>query len=100
MFPEDDATFLADWGEDGHIDDVPVRVIYGAPYFVDNVGIVGRSGSDIRIMLPASSLPPRGQEDPVVDLPSRVPSRYIAREVQPDGTGWVTLILSAHPQQP
>ena len=100
MLTEDPQAFLADWGEDCFIDDVAAVGIFSAPYIVDPVGFSGRMGADPRLMLPAASMPPRGQADPVVDLPARTPVRDLAREIQPDGTGWVSLVLTVHPQQP
>lgn len=100
MIGDDPQAYLADWGETVFIDDVQTTAIYSASTVVDPVGIGGQLGTDYRLMLPACDVPPRGDGDPVVDVPARVPVRYLAREVQPDGLGWVTLILAKHPQQP
>lgn len=100
MFTENPQAFLADWGEECFIDDVRVQAIFSAPYVIDPVGFSGRMGAEPRVLLPAACMPPRGAADPVVDLPARTPVRYLAREIQPDGTGWVSLSLTIHPQQP
>ena len=100
MIDDDPQVFLADWGEEVFIDDQPAQGIFSARSVVDPVGMAGQLGMEYSLMLPASSVPPRGAADPVVDVPGRIPVRYLAREVRPDGTGWVTLILAKHPQQP
>lgn len=100
MISEDPAVFLRDWGEEGVLDGQAVTVIYVAPYAVDPLGKSGPSTSRPRALLPACHVPASvfDAEDVLLELPElpgRTPSRYLVREAQPDGTGWVSLLLTA-----
>lgn len=106
---EDAADFLADFGEGGLLAGVAVVGIFGSPYAVSPVGL-GMSTAEPRFMLPSASVPSEVSEpgaDAVLELafgavlrfPAGVPFRYLVGEVQPDGTGWTTLILAIHPDQ-
>lgn len=107
---EDPSIFLADFGEAGTLDGEAVLGIFGSPYATAPLGEASMSTSEPRFLLPAESVPASadGEEtDVVLDLaagaalryPGGIPFRYLVRAVEPDGTGWASLVLSVHPDQ-
>lgn len=111
MITEDPGIFLADWGEDGVLDGETVRLLFVEPYAVAPLGDAGMATAEPRALLPSSSVPARASApanaELVLDLSAGaalrylggVPFRYRVREVQPDGTGWTSLILIEHESQ-
>ena len=106
---ETPAAFLADFGEAGTLDGAAVQGIFSAPYGLAQLGI-GQSTTEPRFLLPDAMVPASASssETDVVLLlsagaalryPGGTPRRYRVREVQPDGTGWTTLILHVHESQ-
>lgn len=102
---EDLDVYLDDWGEPAVIDGQAVRVLYGAPSDVAQLGGggVGMSIDRPRVILPATSVPPRvGNAKPVLEFVDVVPGRaqrHLVTESRPDGTGMVTLLLTAAADQ-
>lgn len=108
MLDDDPDVFLDDDGLDGVLDGSPVRVLFAAPGDASLLAGVGVAADKPRALLPRSACPPLflvpGAE-PVLELPTLpevlpdYPARWLVREERPDGMGWVTLILVAHPDQ-
>lgn len=103
MIEEDASVFLADHGEDGLLDGVAVRVIFGSPHDALPGGPAGMATSEPRALIASASVPDAAVtdiEDLVLELTEAAtlrpgfPTRYAVTEVQPDGTGLLsTLIL-------
>jgi hypothetical protein len=107
---EDLTVYLADWGEEGTIDAVPVFGIFSEPGGVDGLSGTGMVTSYPRFLLPASTVPARAgaaDADQVLELPLRLvagkPWRFYVRTLTPDGTtlegGMASLELAQHEDQ-
>ena|GEM_PF-2243628 len=104
MIEEEPDTFLADFGEDGLLDGVTVRVIFGSPYAALPSDGLGMASAEPRALIASASVPAEASTetaDLVLELPEAAtlrpgfPTQYRVREVQPDGTGaFSTLILA------
>ena len=103
MIAEDLDDFMADWGLPCEIDGTPATAIFGAPGQPLPLGASGMAGSSPRALIPAAAVPaldPYACEDRRLVFTPAAPAGYPAawriREVQPDGTGMATLILTEH----
>jgi hypothetical protein len=85
MFTEDLAPFLADFGQVATLDGVEVRVIFDRAY-VDMMGIASTAP---RAGLPTADASAATQAS-VLEIGG---ATYRVVSVEPDGTGWTTLIL-------
>lgn len=86
---EDYSVFFADFGEDGALNGVPVRVIFDSPAdeFAGPSGIVGQSAH----CTIATDTVPAAVQGMVLELPR---GRFTVRQHLPDGTGISRLLLS------
>lgn len=85
-FTEDLSIFLSDFGQAATIDGTSTNVLFDAVYAE---GLGGIATSPYQAALPSSV--PVGQGSTLVTGGST----YRVVSVQPDGTGWTTLILEA-----
>ena len=90
-FVEDFRPLLAEFGVDGTLDGVPVRVIFDNPYAEALQGIATR--------MPTAGLPSAQAtgvtQQSLLVLPGV--GTFRVRSPEPDGTGWTTLMLEQRP---
>lgn len=104
MITEDLAAYFADWGLPALLDGAPVVAIFGAPGQPLMLGgPSGMAGSSPRALIQAAQVPPLdafADDDRRLVFTPAAPAGYAAawrvREVQPDGLGLATLILTEH----
>jgi hypothetical protein len=98
--------FLADFGEAATLDGTAVRVIFDAPHAALPGEGAGMSDSLPSALIKSSSVPSTlldDTADPLLVLTEAAtlrpgfPSRYRVTEIQPDGTGFTTLLLREAP---
>lgn len=108
---EDLGVYFADEGEDGVLDGEPVRVLFGAPGAAALAAgaAMGLRTDKPRALIEHARIPPRAaapDADPVLELPGAPllrPWEPVVRwrviDIEVDGTGMASLILSKHADQ-
>jgi hypothetical protein len=98
--------FLADFGEDALLDGEAVRVIFDAPHATLPGDGMGMATNSPTALIKSSDVPAAATDeldDVVLELTEATthrpgfPTRYSVIEVQPDGTGFTTLVLREAP---
>ena len=88
-FTENLAPYFANFGEDGTLAGLPVRVIFDAPYEFASLGMAGQASAEPGVTI-ASLQVPAANHGALLVLAR---GSYRVREHRPDGTGMSQLML-------